>query len=282
MDVLKDPKKFQRLQKQIKAIRSAYGYDQEAPMGGGSPAFVLGMQNPKVTQAFGNYNPKVEKFSKGVNYGTDFSVPKNTPITLPTGQWKVVESFNKASTPGYIGNNTNRGYGNSVLVQNLQTGEKMRFSHLNKAAVGQGQIVQGGTMIGLSGSTGNSSGPHVDVEYYDNRGKIQNVLASRYSPFITGQSTITPTVTPTTNARPVAIAGRTDPTSLSPSFNTSNQMAKQALNPMENLGMVDNIQSFTATPMPEEGKSFLTYNPDKNTPQSSLDTTSVLPKPLFS
>lgn len=133
----------------------------------------------KITQQFGNRNP-IEQFSGGVNYGTDIAVPEGTKIAVPDGQWEVVESYGDASGAGFIGNNTNRGYGNSVLVRNQQTGEMLRFSHLSDAMVRAGQVLDGGTVIGLSGSTGNATGPHLDLEYYDQSGRLQDVLASRY------------------------------------------------------------------------------------------------------
>lgn len=140
----------------------------------------------KITQQFGNRNP-IERFSGGINYGTDIAVPRGTKVALPDGQWEVMEAFDGAEGDGYIGNNTNRGYGNSVLVRNRDTGEMMRFSHLSDAMVRAGQVLNGGTVVGLSGSTGNSTGPHLDLEYYDSRGRISDVLRSRYASMIDGR-----------------------------------------------------------------------------------------------
>jgi murein DD-endopeptidase MepM/ murein hydrolase activator NlpD len=54
------------------------------------------------------------------------------------------------------------GYGNLVIVQNgdYQT----YYAHLSKIPVTNGQTVQAGSVIGLSGSTGNSTGPHLHYE----------------------------------------------------------------------------------------------------------------------
>jgi murein DD-endopeptidase MepM/ murein hydrolase activator NlpD len=133
---------------------------------------ILGQSAP-VTQVFGNYNPAVEKYSGGVNNGVDFGVGEGTPVGLPDGQWKVVEVNNNGSF--------NRGYGNSVFVQNTQTGEKIRLSHLSATAnLEPGQVVQGGNVIGKSGATGNVTGPHLDVEYYNQQGKLADILNSAY------------------------------------------------------------------------------------------------------
>lgn len=133
-----------------------------------------------ITQAFGNVNPGVEVFNKsGTNTGTDFGVKEGTPVVLPSGRWRVVSSFNQARGPGHIGDNTNSGYGNSILVQNMDTGEKLRYSHLSQVGVRPGDLV-GGQVIGLSGRTGNVTGPHLDLEYYDAKGKLGDPLKSPY------------------------------------------------------------------------------------------------------
>jgi len=132
-----------------------------------------------LTQAFGNLNP-IEKFSGGFNRGADFSIPKNTPLSVPAGDWMVSESFNGAKSGG-VGNATNRGYGNSVVLVNRLTGERIRYSHLNSVNVKPGQLVKPGQTVAYSGSTGNSTGPHLDVEYYNSQGKLSNILTSKYS-----------------------------------------------------------------------------------------------------
>lgn len=137
-----------------------------------------------LTQKFGNRS-SVEKFSKGVNRGADFGVNPNTPVTLPPGEWEVAEAFGGAKpNTGYIGNGTNRGYGNSIVVKNRKTGETLRFSHLNKIGVRPGELLQGGKTIALSGNTGNSTGPHLDIEYMTGRGELRDILSSPYARFL--------------------------------------------------------------------------------------------------
>lgn len=125
-----------------------------------------------VTQKFGNYNPEIEKYSGGVNYGVDFASPNATPLALPSGDW-VIE---KADVGSF-----NSGYGNSVMAVNSQTGEKVRLSHLSKVNVVPGMKLRGGSIIGYSGTTGNSTGYHTDFELYDKGGKPVDVLTSNYA-----------------------------------------------------------------------------------------------------
>lgn len=135
----------------------------------------------RVTQKFGNFNPNVEVFSGGVNYGTDYATPTGTELKAPKGEWQVIESFNKAS--GNRGDN--RGYGNSVVIKNLQTGETLRFSHLSNVGVQVGQqLINSNNIIGLTGSTGNSTGPHLDVQYRDPQGQLRDFQQSPYNNLI--------------------------------------------------------------------------------------------------
>lgn len=142
----------------------------------------------KITQKFGNKS-SVEKYSGGVNYGTDIAVPKGTIASLPQGEWEVVDVFDQATAegPNNPQGGINKGYGNSVLVRNKQTGEKLRYSHLSKVAVKKGQTVSGGRPIGMTGATGNvagKTGQHLDIEYYDQQGKINDIFKSGYKNYL--------------------------------------------------------------------------------------------------
>lgn len=154
-----------------------------APLQGGAQK-ILSSGGP-VTQRFGNRS-SVEHFSGGVNYGTDIGVPEGTQVALPPGKWQVVQSYSGA-TGGREGDGTNSGYGNSVLVQNMETGEKMRFSHLSQNMAQPGMVLQGGTYIGATGRTGNATGPHLDLEYYDQSGQMRDVLQSMYAQYLDTQ-----------------------------------------------------------------------------------------------
>lgn len=146
----------------------------------GSQSTILGTPAP-LTQPFGNSNPNVEVFSKGINSGADFGAPVGTTVALPQGQWQILQAYAGDTTPGHVGDDTNSGYGNSVLAQNLQTGEKLRFSHLSQVGVQPGQDVSGGNVIGATGQTGNVTGPHLDLEYYNSAGQLGDVLKSPYA-----------------------------------------------------------------------------------------------------
>jgi murein DD-endopeptidase MepM/ murein hydrolase activator NlpD len=58
------------------------------------------------------------------------------------------------------------GYGNLVIVENGPY--RTYFAHLSKIPVDLGQQVRAGSVIGLSGNTGNSTGPHLHYEVRKN------------------------------------------------------------------------------------------------------------------
>lgn len=146
---------------------------------------MLGAQG-SLTQGYGNPN---NIYKSGVHGGIDIAVPTGTAVSLPQGQWRVVQSFNQATAqgPNNSQENLNGGYGNSILVENVQTGEKIRLSHLSKVGVNAGQVIKGGQVIALTGATGKTrgtTGQHIDIEYYNSQGQRSDILKSQYAQYI--------------------------------------------------------------------------------------------------
>lgn len=127
---------------------------------------------PQITQVYANENPGMG-YKNNMHAGTDFGTKAGTPVMAPKGNWTVVDAYSGAGT-GKLGDWTNQGYGNSVVIQN-EKGEKMRLSHLQNTPLKTGQVITGGTMIGTTGNSGNSSGEHLDIEYYDKNGALGDV-----------------------------------------------------------------------------------------------------------
>lgn len=113
-------------------------------------------------------------------------MPIGTEISVPTGSWKVIDT-KTGIKGGDIKNYKKTPYGNSIFVQNTETGEKLRFSHLSEVNVFKGDILDTGSYIGKSGETGNVTGPHLDIEYYDPKGTLADVMKTVYGKYYTGQ-----------------------------------------------------------------------------------------------
>ncbi len=90
-------------------------------------------------------------FGRG-HTGTDFMADVGTPV-YASASGKVV----KVST-GWSG-----GYGNQIVIDH-GGGRATRYAHLSKINVDIGQNVGKGEVIGLSGNTGRSTGPHLHFE----------------------------------------------------------------------------------------------------------------------
>ncbi len=83
--------------------------------------------------------------------GTDLGAPMGTPVLAAySGRVSLAEMLG--------------GYGLSILLDHNQGKEETRYGHLSQVFVKPGQWVQQGTVIGLVGSTGNSTGPHLHFE----------------------------------------------------------------------------------------------------------------------
>jgi murein DD-endopeptidase MepM/ murein hydrolase activator NlpD len=89
-------------------------------------------------------------WSSGYHTGVDFVVPTGTSLKA-VGPGTVVSA-------GWAG-----AYGNQVVIK-LNDGHYAQYAHLSSLSVSAGQAVTGGQQVGLSGSTGNSTGPHLHFE----------------------------------------------------------------------------------------------------------------------
>ena len=89
-------------------------------------------------------------WSSGYHTGVDFAASTGTTVKA-VGPGTVVSA-------GWGG-----AYGNEVVIQHSD-GSYSQYGHLSSLAVSAGQSVSGGQQIGLSGSTGNSTGPHLHFE----------------------------------------------------------------------------------------------------------------------
>lgn len=103
----------------------------------------------RVTSAFGMRTDPISK-RPGWHGGIDMGAGWNAPI-VAAGPGKVIFAGTKS------------GYGRVVDIDHGQ-GFVSRYAHLNKVLAKRGQDVAIGDKIGLMGSTGRSTGPHLHYE----------------------------------------------------------------------------------------------------------------------
>ncbi|WP_031165105.1 M23 family metallopeptidase [Streptomyces durhamensis] len=87
--------------------------------------------------------------------GQDFAVPTGTEVIAAHGGTVVKAGPNGAGD--------GPAYGNAVVIKHAN-GTFSQYAHLSRIDVRAGQIVRTGQHIALSGSTGNSTGPHLHFE----------------------------------------------------------------------------------------------------------------------
>ncbi|MFF8293320.1 transglycosylase family protein [Streptomyces sp. NPDC016309] len=96
------------------------------------------------------YRKAGSSWSSGYHTGVDFPVPTGTAV-------KAVASGRVVSA-GWGG-----AYGYQVVIRH-EDGKYSQYAHLSALTVREGQRVTGGQRIARSGSTGNSTGPHLHFE----------------------------------------------------------------------------------------------------------------------
>src|SRR5699024_9252005 len=109
----------------------------------------------------------------GFHGGVDFAAPTGTPIRS--------QSNGKVSFAGY---GWNGGFGNLVRVVNGIY--EHYYAHMSAVMAKTGQQVKQGDILGLVGSTGDSTGPHVHYEIRRNGQRINPLTAGKFKGFSTG------------------------------------------------------------------------------------------------
>ncbi|MFI7573405.1 M23 family metallopeptidase [Micromonospora sp. NPDC049497] len=118
------------------------------------PTWVIPMKGAEITSCYG---PRWGTLHAGI----DFALPAGTPVRAAFG--------GTVTKAGDVGD----GYGISVVVDH-GNGYLTQYAHLSTASVGVGEKVGAGETIGLEGSTGDSTGPHLHFEVH--QGQMWNQI----------------------------------------------------------------------------------------------------------
>lgn len=111
------------------------------------------------------FHPVLKRFKS--HLGTDYAAPTGTPI-LAVGDGTVIESAYK------------RNNGNYVKIRHNST-FTTQYLHMSKRLVKVGQVVRQGQTIGLVGSTGLATGPHVCFRFWKNGEQVDH-LKEKFPP----------------------------------------------------------------------------------------------------
>ena len=152
--------------------------------------------NGPITQLFGENPQFYKRWGYAGHNGIDWGIPVGTPI--------------KATADGNVDkvDFENGGYGNFVRMSHKDGNKKYYtyYAHLHSTAVKAGQKITAGTVVGFSGNTGASTGPHlhfgvkIDGQNPDYKGYLDPM------PFLTGTAPSSPASpsTPETGSDPQA------------------------------------------------------------------------------
>ncbi|MFJ6071329.1 peptidoglycan DD-metalloendopeptidase family protein [Streptomyces sp. NPDC093065] len=134
-----------------KTSSDASGSSESSNTGTQSTGTTSGYTSPVAGGTVGTpYHQSGSMWSSGYHTGTDFVVPTGTSLKA-VGAGTVVSA-------GWGG-----AYGNQVVIK-LDEGHYAQYAHLSSLSVSAGQSVTAGQQVGLSGATGNVTGPHLHFE----------------------------------------------------------------------------------------------------------------------
>ncbi|MFE6868249.1 peptidoglycan DD-metalloendopeptidase family protein [Kitasatospora sp. NPDC057692] len=117
------------------------------PVVAATSGYVAPLANPKLGTAYGVAG---SMWASGHHTGADFVAATGTPLRA-IANGTVVKAGNGGA------------YGNEVEIK-LADGKYAQYAHLSSIGVKVGQAVTAGQQIGLSGATGNVTGPHLHFE----------------------------------------------------------------------------------------------------------------------
>jgi murein DD-endopeptidase MepM/ murein hydrolase activator NlpD len=103
----------------------------------------------RITSKFGAQEP----FRTKPHTGVDISMPEGTPL----------ESIDQGVVERILDNDS---IGKGVIIR-LEDGKEAIYGHMSEVQVEPGHIVDAGEVIGLSGNTGHSTGPHLHLGMKD-------------------------------------------------------------------------------------------------------------------
>ncbi|MFZ2832064.1 MAG: peptidoglycan DD-metalloendopeptidase family protein [Minisyncoccia bacterium] len=145
------------LEKELRDYESSLKYilDPKSIPPRGKKVFSPPMDNLRITQNFGKTSSSGRLYASGTHSGTDFSASPGTPVKAMLSGTVIGAGDTDVACPG-------GSYGRWVLIKH-DNGLASIYAHFSLIKVFEGQVVNTGDLIGYSGNTGYSTGPHLHL-----------------------------------------------------------------------------------------------------------------------
>ncbi len=179
-DTKNQEKNYQKILKDKLALKAAtekevfeyesklkYTLDPSSIPQAGSSALMWPLDKVKITQRFGKTVAARRLYVSGSHNGVDFGTPIGTPVKSAASGTVIGAGDTDLTCRG-------ASFGRWILVRH-NNGLASIYAHLSVISVQEGQSVGAGEVIGYSGNTGYSTGPHLHLTVYaSNAVKVEN------------------------------------------------------------------------------------------------------------
>ena len=143
-----------KLSKELAAQQAAQGKPSNAALGG----YIWPVSSRRITSTFGG------RASPG-------GIGSTNHKGIDIGRAGYTTEIHAAKAGTVIVSQYSRSYGNYVVVSH-GSGNTTLYAHMSSRKVSVGQYVNQGDVLGITGSTGNSTGPHLHFEITENGTRI--------------------------------------------------------------------------------------------------------------
>lgn len=139
-------------------------YDGYKLATGGQQVYAPVMREDWTNLISSNYGERIHPITKVRTFhkGVDIAVPEGTKLYSAVSGIVTKSQYSESA-------------GNYVTVE-TDSGWCVTFMHMNSRAVSVGQVLEKGDFVGLSGNTGNSTGPHLHLQVENAAGETVNPI----------------------------------------------------------------------------------------------------------
>ena len=124
----------------------------------GTKVFTSPLSKFTITQQFGKTTSSGRLYASGTHNGIDLRASVGTPVSSMLSGTVIGTGDTDLTCPG-------ASYGKWVLIKH-SNGLASLYAHFSLIKVGKGQVVNTGDLVGYSGNTGYSTGPHLHLTVF--------------------------------------------------------------------------------------------------------------------